>query len=78
MRVLRASACVLALGAGSPAIAAGPAGGSSCTGCHGVAGPAAPLEGRPAGDIVTAMAAFRVGERSPTVMDRIAKGFSEA
>jgi cytochrome c553 len=36
------------------------------------------LVGRPAAEIVTAMQAFRAGQRSATVMDRIAKGFSES
>jgi cytochrome c553 len=36
------------------------------------------LVGRPAVDIVTAMEAFRLGQRPGTVMDRIAKGFSES
>jgi cytochrome c553 len=30
------------------------------------------------GEIVAAMAAFRSGAREATVMDRVAKGFSEA
>jgi len=36
------------------------------------------LVGRPAVEIVTAMQAFRSGQRPATVMDRIAKGFSES
>jgi cytochrome c553 len=36
------------------------------------------LVGRPAADIVAALEAFRAGQRPATVMDRIAKGFSEA
>jgi cytochrome c553 len=35
------------------------------------------IQGRPAEEIVSAMRAYRNGERSPTVMDRIAKGFSD-
>ena len=57
-----------------------PPGASSCTGCHavrrGVETPALPLSGRT--DIAQAMQAFKAGERPSTVMDRIAKGFSEA
>lgn len=34
-----------------------------------------PLAGRPAEEIVAAMQTFRTGERSATVMDRIARGF---
>ncbi len=37
-----------------------------------------PLAGRSAADIVRLMAAFRGGTQPATVMDRIAKGFSEA
>jgi sulfide dehydrogenase cytochrome subunit len=36
-----------------------------------------PLVGRPAGEIVAAMRDFRAGQRPATVMDRIAKGFTE-
>ena len=35
------------------------------------------LAGRDAGAIVAAMQAFRSGQRPATVMDRIAKGFSD-
>jgi len=68
-----------------PASAAGPAdapsGAISCSGCH----PAAQkvdttvprLIGRNPADITTAMLAFKSGQLPSTVMDRIAKGFSE-
>jgi len=36
-----------------------------------------PLLGRSAIEIVTAMQAYRAGQGAPTVMDRIAKGFSD-
>ena len=36
-----------------------------------------PLAGRPAEEIVAAMQTFRTGERSATVMDRIARGFTD-
>ena len=66
------------------ASAAGPAdappGALSCSGCH----PAAPaqttvpwLVGRNPADIVAAMQAFKSGQTPATVMDRIAKGFSD-
>jgi cytochrome subunit of sulfide dehydrogenase len=58
-----------------------PAGASSCSGCHPasavVTTPVKRLVGRPAPQIVAALQAFRAGERPATVMDRIAKGFSE-
>jgi cytochrome c553 len=58
-----------------------PPGAASCSGCHTTASganlPVPRLNGRDAGDIVTAMAAFRDGTRPATVMNRIAKGFSD-
>ena len=78
MKAMGAGAWAFAMAAASSAIAAGPPGASSCTGCHGVAGPSAALEGRPAAEVAAAMAAFRSGERPATVMGRIAKGFSDA
>jgi cytochrome c553 len=35
------------------------------------------VHGREPGEIVVAIQAFRAGERPATVMDRIAKGFSD-
>jgi len=59
-----------------------PPGASACSGCHapvaaGV-GAVPTLEGRSAAEIATAMLDFRSGRRTGTVMDRIAKGFTEA
>jgi cytochrome c553 len=74
---------VLASVAASPAGAqtAAPPGAAACSGCHAPAGRAGmaipPLRGRASDEIVTAMRAFRTGERPATVMDRIAKGFSD-
>ena len=64
--------------AAAPA-AAQPSSAAACSGCHAstAEGPVPSLAGRPAADIITAMAAFRRGERAATVMDRIAKGFSD-
>ncbi|KXF74993.1 cytochrome C [Paramesorhizobium deserti] len=65
---------------GAPAWADAPPGAAACTGCHGSAasGSAIPsLEGHAAADIVAQMRAFRGGQRTATVMDRIASGFSE-
>ncbi|MFC7691086.1 c-type cytochrome [Paeniroseomonas aquatica] len=57
--------------------AASPPGASSCAGCHG--GGALPaLAGQPAEAVTAAMLAYQAGERAPTVMDRIARGFTEA
>jgi len=67
---------------GPSAAAEGPAGASSCSGCHAssdaVQTPVPRLACRPTADIVAAMRDFRAGRRPATVMDRIAKGFSEA
>ena len=57
-----------------------PPGAASCSGCHstGTAGPSVSrLHGRDAGEIVIAMAGFRDGSLPATVMNRIAKGFSD-
>jgi sulfide dehydrogenase cytochrome subunit len=58
-----------------------PAGASSCSGCHpataAVITPVARLAGRDPAEIVAAMQAFRSGQRPATVMDRIAKGFTD-
>jgi cytochrome subunit of sulfide dehydrogenase len=67
------------------ASAAGPAdappGATSCSGCHSASksvDTAVPrLIGRNPADIVTAMQAFKSGQLPSTVMDRIAKGYSE-
>jgi sulfide dehydrogenase cytochrome subunit len=59
-----------------------PPGASSCSGCH--AGKAdvdttvPRLVGRKATDIVAEMRAFKSGEKSSTVMGRIAKGLTDA
>jgi sulfide dehydrogenase cytochrome subunit len=58
-----------------------PPGASSCSGCH----PASPsvdtpvkrLIGRNPADIVADVKAFRSGEKPATIMDRIAKGFTD-
>jgi cytochrome c553 len=67
------------------ASAAGPAdappGALSCSGCHPTARTAQTtvprLVGRNPADIVAAMQAFKSGQTPATVMDRIAKGFSD-
>ena len=60
-----------------------PPGASSCSGCHArrrarVDTPVPPLVGRSAADIVAQMQAFKTGQKPSTVMDRIAKGFTDA
>jgi cytochrome subunit of sulfide dehydrogenase len=63
------------------AIDVAPAGAAACSGCHpasrAVETPFTRLAGRNPADIVTAMQEFRSGQRPGTVMDRIAKGFTD-
>ena len=57
-----------------------PAGASSCTGCHSTQAGTAEmraLNGMPASEIAEKMSAFKAGSLPATIMDRIAKGFSE-
>ena len=71
----RAALSTLLLLAASP-----PPGAASCSGCHAIRAetPVPGIAGRPAAEIVAAMAAFRSGARQGTVMNRIASGFSKA
>jgi sulfide dehydrogenase cytochrome subunit len=69
---------VPAVGAGAAALP--PPGAATCSGCHPANGgdPRLPrLSGHTINEIVAAMKAFRNGTRPATVMDRIAKGFSD-
>jgi sulfide dehydrogenase cytochrome subunit len=73
-----AAAVLLITGAGSAAEA--PVGASSCTGCHAAASGSnamRALGGIPAAEITAKMAAFKSGNAQATIMDRIAKGFTE-
>jgi cytochrome subunit of sulfide dehydrogenase len=58
-----------------------PAGAAACSGCHPastrVTSPVPRLAGRDSAAIVKAMQDFRSGVRTGTVMDRIAKGFTD-
>ena len=56
-----------------------PPGAAGCSGCHAakVATAIPKLAGRDAAELVTAMQGFKSGTKPATVMDRIAKGFSE-
>lgn len=61
--------------------ASAPPGAAACSGCHAVnkavVSPLPRLNGVAAADITAAMMDFRSGTRPATVMDRIAKGFSD-
>ena len=65
----------------APAFAAPPAGAAACSGCHAasaaVVSPVPRLVGRDAADIRKAMQEFRSGARPGTVMDKIAKGYTD-
>ena len=89
MRLIRVLA--LALCCAAPALAAGDAAAlrsaalaASCANCHGTQGKAperAPipgLAGLPRDYLVEQMVAFRDGKRAATVMQQIAKGYSDA
>jgi sulfide dehydrogenase cytochrome subunit len=58
-----------------------PAGAASCSGCHPasarVTSPVPRLAGLDRAAIVRAIQEFRSGQRAATVMDRIAKGFTD-
>jgi len=76
---------LLLIGLSGGALAAspdGPFGAMSCSGCHAISKsvdtPVPRLTGRPAAEIAAAMRDFQKGERAPTVMGRIAKGYTDA
>jgi cytochrome subunit of sulfide dehydrogenase len=77
-----AVAIVTVMASSLPVLAASepPPGAASCSGCHtsgAAASPVSRLYGRDAGEIMTAMTGFRDGSLPATVMNRIAKGFSD-
>lgn len=79
--VLVLAALALFPGVASAQVNEAPAGAAACSGCHpaskSVETPAPRLVGRAADEITSAMLAFRAGARPATIMDRVAKGFSE-
>jgi sulfide dehydrogenase cytochrome subunit len=81
-RILTVAAMALAWVSGALAASSeAPAGAAACSGCHPPTAqaetPVPPLAGRDPEQIASAMRAFRSGQRPTTVMDRIAKGFSD-
>ena len=54
-----------------------PPGASSCSGCHGRSGGIPAIKAKSADEIAAAMLEYRAGQGSPTVMDRIFRGFTE-
>jgi cytochrome subunit of sulfide dehydrogenase len=81
VKVVAAAIGGLAIAAAVAASAEPPAGAASCTGCHPasarVTSPVPRLAGLERDAIVKALQEFRAGQRAATVMDRIAKGFTD-
>ena len=81
IRVLTAGVLLLASAGTTSAVDVPPAGAAGCSGCHPMSrwtgSPVTRLNARNASDIVTAMQEFRAGKRPGTIMDRIAKGFTD-
>ncbi|HYB44774.1 MAG TPA: cytochrome C [Candidatus Methylomirabilis sp.] len=80
-RAVAAAIACLSVGAAVVSAEPPPPGAASCSGCHPasprVASPVPRLAGRDQASIVRAMQEFRSGARTGTVMDRIAKGFTD-
>ena len=78
---LAAAIGVLSIAAAAVASAEPPHGAAACTGCHPsssrVTSPVLRLNGLDRAAIVRAMQDFKSGARAATVMDRIAKGFTD-
>lgn len=79
-RAIHILVAVMAIVAPGLTWASAPPGAAACLGCHTVAAEGSPvpaLGSFTVEQIVTAMQAFRSGSRPATVMNRIAKGFSD-
>lgn len=78
---LAAAIGIISIAAATAASAEPPAGAASCSGCHPsssrVSSPVPRLTTMDRAAIVKAMQEFRSGQRAGTVMDRIAKGFTD-
>jgi cytochrome subunit of sulfide dehydrogenase len=81
VRFVAAAIGFVSIAAAVVASAEPPAGAAACSGCHPastrVTSPVPRLAGRDSAAIVKAMQEFRSGARAGTVMDRIAKGFTD-
>jgi len=78
---LSVAAAIVLLSVRAGVSAEAPPGASSCTGCHAASAgieAMASLAGRPQEKIAEAMIAFRSGQRPATIMNRLAKGFTDA
>ena len=80
-KVVAAAIGAISIAATAVVSAEPPAGAASCSGCHPasarVTSPVPRLAGLDRAAIVRAMQDFRSGQRAATVMDRIAKGFTD-
>jgi len=80
-KALAAAIGLASIAAAVTAAAEPPAGAAACSGCHPasarVTSPVVRLAGLERDAIVRAMQEFRSGQRAGTVMDRIAKGFTD-
>ncbi len=80
-RTLAAAIGAVAIAAATAASAEPPAGAASCTGCHPasprVSSPVPRLAGQDKAVIVKLLHDYKSGQRAGTVMDRIAKGFTD-
>ena len=80
-KVVAAAIGLVSIAAAVTASAQPPAGAAACSGCHPtstrVSSPVVRLAGLDREAIVRAMQEFRAGQRAGTVMDRIAKGFTD-
>jgi cytochrome subunit of sulfide dehydrogenase len=81
LKAIAAAIGFISIAAAVVASAEPPAGAAACSGCHPastrVTSPVLRLAGRDQAAIVKAMQDFRSGVRAATVMDRIAKGFTD-
>ena len=80
-RVLAAAIGCASIAAAGVSSAEPPAGAAACSGCHPtsprVTSPVLRLAGLDQARIARAMEEFRSGKRAATIMDRIAKGFTD-
>jgi cytochrome c553 len=80
-KVVAATVALAAIAVAGVAAAEPPPGAASCSGCHPsstrVSSPVPRLVGLDRAAVVKAMQDFRSGQRAATVMDRIAKGFTD-
>ena len=74
-RLVASALTVIAFGGAAAGQPLPPPGAASCSGCHGAE---LTLEAFDAEEIADALDAFRDGSRESTVMNRIARGFTEA